>query len=143
VVPYPTGIATELLIRRVVTILGLIGIAVIHVIDLPTRLPGQPLIAVSYLGLIGACLVLAEALARKCPPALWAVAATLAAGTVAAFATSRTIGLPGAGGGDDIGNWSEPLGVASLLVEALVVAVSLTAIARVRQLAVSSRRSNR
>jgi len=31
------------------------------------------------------------------------------------FVYSRTVGLPG--GGDDIGNWWEPLGLASLFVE--------------------------
>jgi hypothetical protein len=36
---------------------------------------------------------------------------------------SRTTGLPQANG--DIGNWTEPLGLASLFVEGCVVALSL------------------
>lgn len=41
---------------------------------------------------------------------------------MAAFVVSRTVGLPG--GADDIGNWSEPLGLASLFVEGCLVALS-------------------
>jgi hypothetical protein len=37
------------------------------------------------------------------------------------FVVSRTIGLPG--GTDDIGNWTEPLGLASLFVEGCLVAL--------------------
>jgi hypothetical protein len=44
---------------------------------------------------------------------------------------SRTTGLPGAMG--DIGNWTEPLGLASLYVEACVFALSLYGLARFRR----------
>ena len=40
-----------------------------------------------------------------------------------AFILSRTTGLPSAK--DDIGNWSEALGVASMFVESTVLALSL------------------
>jgi hypothetical protein len=50
-------------------------------------------------------------------------AALLAAGPFVSDAINRTIGLPRAT--DDIGNGLEPLGVASLVVEALVVALSV------------------
>jgi hypothetical protein len=43
--------------------------------------------------------------------------------TLLAFILSRTTGLPTAK--DDIGNWSEPLGVASMFVEGVVLALSL------------------
>jgi hypothetical protein len=38
------------------------------------------------------------------------------------FVLSRTTGLPGAT--RDIGNWAEPLGLAALMAEALVAALS-------------------
>jgi hypothetical protein len=41
---------------------------------------------------------------------------------VAGYVLSRTTGLPGAT--DDIGSWTEPLGLASLFVEGALVAVS-------------------
>ena len=52
-------------------------------------------------------------------------AAGLAASAAAGFILSRTTGLPNAHG--DIGNWTEPLGLASLFVEGAVVAVATTA----------------
>ena len=42
-------------------------------------------------------------------------------GALVGFVFSRTVGLPG--GADDIGNWTEPLGLASLFVEGSLVAL--------------------
>jgi hypothetical protein len=39
------------------------------------------------------------------------------------YVLDRTVGLPNASG--DIGNWVEPLGLASLVVEGFVVAIGL------------------
>jgi hypothetical protein len=50
-------------------------------------------------------------------------AAGLAGSAVIGYVLSRTTGLPNATG--DIGNWTEPLGLASLFVEGAVVAVSI------------------
>jgi len=44
---------------------------------------------------------------------------------------SRTTGLPGTTG--DIGNWSEPLGLASMLVEAAFILVSAYALSLSRR----------
>ena len=46
-------------------------------------------------------------------------AGLLAAATLVGFILSRTTGLPNAS--DDIGNWTEPLGLASMFVEGAVV----------------------
>jgi hypothetical protein len=43
---------------------------------------------------------------------------------------TRTVGLPGAT--DDIGNWLEPLGLASLFVEGAVILLALTGLLRRR-----------
>jgi hypothetical protein len=50
------------------------------------------------------------------------MAALLPLGAFAAFVYSRTVGLPSGAG--DIGNWWEPLGLASLFVEGSLVALS-------------------
>jgi hypothetical protein len=62
--------------------------------------------------------------------AAFLAAAALAGGALIGYVLSRTTGLPNATG--DIGNWTEPLGLASLFVEAAVVAVSLGAFFRTR-----------
>jgi hypothetical protein len=70
--------------------------------------------------------VVGIALLRRPSMASWLFAAGCAAGPVVGFVLTRTTGLPGAT--DDIGNWSEPLGVASLIVEGallLIAAVEL------------------
>ena len=43
-------------------------------------------------------------------------------GAFVAFVVSRTVGLPN--GADDIGNWWEPLGLASLFVEGALVVLA-------------------
>ena len=50
----------------------------------------------------------------------------LSSGAIVAFVLSRTVGLPQ--GADDIGNWTEPLGMASLFVEGSLVALSAAAL---------------
>lgn len=48
-----------------------------------------------------------------------------------AFVVNRTVGMPGATG--DIGNWLEPLGLLSLVVEGFVVWQAAAAIALLRR----------
>jgi hypothetical protein len=57
----------------------------------------------------------------------WAAAAVLPAGAITGYVLTRTTGLPQATG--DIGNWTEPLGLASLFVEGSVVALSAAVLA--------------
>jgi hypothetical protein len=73
-----------------------------------------------YMALIVASLVTAAAtlLSRSRLPL--AAAAGIAASAALGYVLSRSTGLPGATG--DIGNWTEPLGLASLVVEGSVVA---------------------
>jgi hypothetical protein len=82
-----------------------------------------------YMGLIAASLATAGAvlLARNARLAL-AAAGGLAASAALGYVLSRTTGLPSATG--DIGNWTEPLGLASLVVEGSVIALTGAALAR-------------
>ncbi len=54
-------------------------------------------------------------------------AGALAARVIAGYVVNRTVGLPNAT--DDIGNWVEPLGLASLVVEGMVVAAAAAGLA--------------
>ncbi|CAN5424922.1 hypothetical protein BH10ACT11_BH10ACT11_08280 [soil metagenome] len=56
----------------------------------------------------------------------WSAAAALGASAIAGYVISRTTGLPNAT--DDVGNWTEPLGLASLFVEGCVVTLSAVAL---------------
>jgi hypothetical protein len=60
----------------------------------------------------------------------WAAGGLLALLTLIGFILSRTSGLPGATG--DIGNWTEPLGLASMFVEGAVILLAGYAITLAR-----------
>jgi hypothetical protein len=102
---------------------GLLGIALIHAIDLPGKLHETPYIGVLYIALIAACIGLVALAAFRWSDRLWALGAVLAASPLAGYALSRTVGLPKAR--DDMGNWGEPLGIASIVVEVITLAVCL------------------
>src|ERR1700722_3758264 len=62
----------------------------------------------------------------------WAAALLLGAGPFFAYILSRTVGLPGDPG--DVGNWGYWVGTLSLLVEAALVALSISMLLAVRPL---------
>ena len=87
---------------------GMLAIALIHLLDVIGKIKETPYLGVMYIALMHTGSALA-----------WAAAGLLAAATLTGFILSRTTGLPNAS--DDIGNWTEPLGLASLFVEGAVV----------------------
>jgi hypothetical protein len=105
-------------LRRTVVAVALLAVALVHVLDLPGKWEETRWMAYGYGLLVVSCLVVAEWLLRG-SRLVWAGAVAVAIGPMAGFVLTRTTGLPGAT--DDIGNWSEPLGLASLFVEGLVV----------------------
>jgi hypothetical protein len=108
-------------IARSVAVIGLAGMALIHLMDLPGQLSETPYIFVLYLALMIASVALAGVLIGTSDARAWAAATALSALVVVAYVLSRTSGLPSST--DDIGNWSDPLGIASLFVEGSVVAL--------------------
>jgi hypothetical protein len=108
-------------VARALGAVGLCGIALIHVLDLPGKFDETPYLGAMYVALIlGAC-ALAAAMIWTGERSVWAAAAALAASVLLGYPLSRTTGLPQAH--DDIGNWWEPLGIASLFVEGAVLAL--------------------
>lgn len=113
-------------ITRAVGVLGLLGVALIHLLDLQSKFHEVPYLGVAYLALIVGSLVTAGVLVRHDSRPAWVAALVLAGATFAGYALSRTTGLPAAT--DDVGNWLESLGLASLFVESCVVVVSVYAL---------------
>src|SRR5437762_12788639 len=89
----PQPIAADL-ITRAVGIVGLCGIALIHLLDLPGKFDEVPYMGVMYLGAIGSSIALAAALVRTTDTRVWTAAGGLAAAILVCFILSRTTGLP-------------------------------------------------
>jgi hypothetical protein len=113
-------------IIRGLAIVGLGGIALIHVVDAPGQFEQTPYLGWMYVALIFGCIVVGSALLRSSDPRAWAAAGGLALSVIVGYTLSRTTGLPGSTG--DIGNWGEQLGIASLFIEGSVLGVSAFAL---------------
>jgi uncharacterized integral membrane protein len=125
--------------RRVVTeepflrpagFVGLLGVAMIHFVDLPKTWKEKPLIGALFLALVIGCVLAAGVLVRN-PRRGWQAAGVLSALALGGYAVSRTWGLPTSS--SDIGNWTEPLGLAAIFVEGVIVAMSVWATAALRE----------
>lgn len=101
----------------------LLANAAIHLYLTPMHLMEAPYIGVLFIALSATCLILAVLLTFHDNEPVWAVTGALSVVALLAFIASRTVGLPQIG--DDIGNWSEPLGMVNLAVEALTLAFTL------------------
>jgi hypothetical protein len=109
-------------VARAAAVIGLAGVALIHVLDSPGTFDEQAYKGWLYIGLIAGSIATAAALIRSSDSRAWLAAALLPSGALVGFVISRTVGLPG--GADDIGNWTEPLGLASLFVEGCLAALA-------------------
>jgi hypothetical protein len=112
---------------RLTAVVCLLGIAVTHLIDLPDKLREAHYMAAMFCALIVASLVLAAALTlgRHVQLALLA-AGMLSALTIIGYVLSRTVGLPQLE--DHVGMWMDPVGIASLFVEATLVGLAIPAL---------------
>jgi hypothetical protein len=127
--PDGRGGVTEESVLRPAGFVGLLGVAMIHFVDLPKTWREKPLIGALFLALIIGSVLVAGVLVTN-PRRGWRAAGVLSALALAGYAVSRTWGLPTSTG--DIGNWTEPLGLAAIFVEAVVVATSVWATAALR-----------
>jgi hypothetical protein len=126
-------------IERTLAATGLTGIALIHVLDLHDTFIATPYKGWLYVGLIAGALACAGLLVRADDSRAWTGTAVLALGAFAAFIWSRTVGLPSSA--DDIGNWWEPLGLSSLFVEGVVIALAGSVLLQRVTFALPERRS--
>lgn len=97
------------------------GVAYIHYLDLGGKLAETPYLGYMYIALILGSVAAATLLFVR-PQAGWTLGGTLALLTFIGYCINRTVGMPNAI--DDIGNWGEPLGVASLVVEGAMIVLS-------------------
>ena len=107
---------------RAVAIVGLLGIGLIHLLDSISKYHETRYVFWLYVALIVGSLAVAGALLHRETRLAWGGAGLLGLSAIAGYCLSRTIGLPSSTG--DVGNWTEPLGLASLFVEGCLVALA-------------------
>jgi hypothetical protein len=108
---------------RLLAVVGLAGIAVIHVLDAPDTFEGVKYIFWLYIAIIVGAIPFSLLLLQWSSRLAWIGPALLAAGPLLGYLLTRSVGLPGDSG--DIGNWLDSLGLASMFVEAAVLSLSL------------------
>jgi hypothetical protein len=120
-------------ILRAVGALGCLAIAAMHIID-QGGVPGlkdPEYVQILYYLLEAAGVVAAGLLLTTFGKKGWILSLGVAAGPILGYVLSRGPGLPHYS--DDIGNWTEPLGVLSLVVEGALLVLSATILATSRR----------
>lgn len=102
--------------------IGLLAVAIVHLIDGPGSLTDQFYVGALELALAAACVPLALLLLTRPVGLFWHAAGALCTAALLVYVASRTTGLPGSS--DDIGNWSQMLGVLTVLFELAVIALA-------------------
>ena len=115
--------ALDDMVARLVAIAGLGGVALVHVLQLPDAFAAVDYLGILFIIAIVLALVLAAMLTRMSDERIWAATGALPALVLIGYLLSRTSGLPGFT--DDIGEWSEPLGLVSMVAIVALGAASL------------------
>lgn len=102
---------------RALPVVALIVAGVAHIPVIPDHLHEAPYIGILFIVLTAASFALAAVIALRDVAAAYYSTAAVMGLAILAYVVSRTIGLPQIG--DDIGNWLEPLGVVSVISEAI------------------------
>jgi hypothetical protein len=127
-------------IARAVAVGGLVAIALIHVLQLPAAFDAIGYLGALFIGAVVGSLLLAAILTRTSDGLAWTATGGLAAVILLCYVVSRSVGLPGFT--NDVGEWAEAPGLASMVIEGLLVflttAVLLTREHPMRSLAAHS-----
>jgi hypothetical protein len=81
-------------VARALAVVGLAGVALIHVLDAHDTFAAAPYKGWLYVALIVGTLGTAAVLLRTSDVCVWVAAALLPLGSLVAFVVSRTVGLP-------------------------------------------------
>ncbi|MGZ4437564.1 MAG: hypothetical protein ACXVYY_18155 [Oryzihumus sp.] len=95
--------------------------AAAHVPITPAHLHEAPYIGWSFVALEATLTGLAATLVARDTTLAWRAAAVVPALAMVAYAVTRSVALPQIG--DEVGNWTEPLGVVALTAEALLIVI--------------------
>jgi hypothetical protein len=108
---------------RAAGVVGLLAVAVVHLMDVSSKFSETPYQGWLFVGLIIGCLGAAALIAARDDRRAWLAGAALCGATFIAFCISRSVGLPAAT--EDIGNWTETIGMVSVISEGIFVLLAL------------------
>ena len=121
-----SNLGTSVALRFFATVLIMLT-GLVHLVIAPEYLTSTPWVGGAFIAnFLGA--LLAGAWILQDIWIGWILGFLVAAGALAAYIVSRTVGLPGFTEG--VGEWFEPAGVFSMVVEALFILLFLLALAR-------------
>lgn len=112
---------------RLVAVVAAAGMAVSHIPVIEEHLSEAPYIGVGFVLLTIAGLILMQLLLTRDTLLTWVAALAVSVLALLGYVLSRTIGLPQIG--DDVGNWSEPLGLVAIVSESILLLVAITHLA--------------
>jgi hypothetical protein len=121
-------------ILRATGIVMVLGVALIHVVQLVPTFQETPLLGIAYVMLIIAAVAVGAHLVRGAASSvvLWLPVAGLGLAVIGGYTFTRMFSTPL--DNVDVGNWSCTLGMAALFVEGLLVAIATYAIVQGRRL---------
>jgi hypothetical protein len=118
----PQPIPANDAVLRATGVVSLLAIGAIHFLQIVPTTESTPLLGVSFLFLIAACLAVATRLATRGNRQIWIASAAVCAAAIGGYLFTRTFSTPL--DNQDAGNWSCMLGLAALFVETTLLAFS-------------------
>ena len=109
-------------VLRATGVVSLLAIGAIHFLQIVPTTEQTPLLGVSFLFLIAACVAVAARLATHRDQRTWIASAIVCAAAIGGYVFTRTFSTPL--DNQDAGNWSCMLGLAALFVETTLLAFS-------------------
>lgn len=111
--------------RWTLTLAALVAAAA-HIPVIAPHLEEAPYMGALFILLTAACSVLAVAALVRDTPAVYTLSAITCGSAIVGYAATRLVAFPQLA--DDVGMWWEPLGVVSVLSEAVVVTCAMAAL---------------
>jgi hypothetical protein len=102
-----------------------------HIPLIRAHLQEAPYVGWLFIALSAVCIVLAVVIVFVDNPGVWIISGAVCLAAVVAFLASRTIGLPEIR--DDVGDWTEPLGIPAMASEVLMVVLACAHVRRMQR----------
>lgn len=117
--PAPQPAVKDVRYQQVALVAGALTAAAAHLPLVASHLRDAPYMGVLFIGFSLSCVVAAALVLRRPSTAALLFAGGLCASAIVTYVATRLVAFPSLA--DDVGSWWEPLGVVSVLSEAVVV----------------------